>query len=158
MCTHGDKSPLEAFLTSQGFNFSRNQNQLRPRVDGGVPAGRAGERMEKKEDWLIAGKRLKGLWAETHLDGRVPLLGGRRLAHVVVEISWLRELILLLWHLDSRVLCLFQLSPFLRGAFLSPANLMVVKAHKTKLQDCTVCPLRTRVARVMCMPPGPLFL
>lgn len=88
---------------------------------------------------------MKGLWAETHLDGRVPLPGGGRPAHVVVEISGLRELILLLWHLDSCVLRLFQLSPFFRGALLSPANLMVVKAHKTKLQDRMVCPWRTRV-------------
>lgn len=56
MCTHGDKSPREAFFTSQGFNFSRNQNQLGPRANGGVPEGGAGERMEKKKDWLIAGK------------------------------------------------------------------------------------------------------
>lgn len=50
------KAPREAFFTSQGFNFSRNQNQLGPRANGGVPEGGAGERMEKKKDWLIAGK------------------------------------------------------------------------------------------------------
>lgn len=44
---------------------------------------------------------------EFSLDGRVPLPGGRRPAHVVVEVSRLRELILLLWHLDSCILRLF---------------------------------------------------
>lgn len=87
----------------------------------------------------------EGLWAETYLDGRVPLPGGRRPAHVVVEISGLRELILLLRHLDSRILCLFQLSTFFCGALFSPADLTEVKPHKTKSQDCTVCPSRTRV-------------
>lgn len=49
----------------------------------------------------------EGPWVETHLDGRVPLPRGGRPAHVVVEVSGFRELILLLWHLDSCILCLF---------------------------------------------------
>lgn len=44
---------------------------------------------------------------EFSLDGGVPLPGGRRPAHVVVEVPRFRELILLLRHLDSCVLCLF---------------------------------------------------
>lgn len=60
---------------------------------------------------------------ETHLDRRVPLRRGGGPPHVVVEISRLRELVLLLWHLDSRILCLFQLSTFFCGALFSPTDL-----------------------------------
>lgn len=49
----------------------------------------------------------EGLWVETHLDGRVPLPRRGRPAHVVVEVSGFWELIFLLWHLDSCILCLF---------------------------------------------------
>lgn len=44
---------------------------------------------------------------EFSLDGRVPLPRRGRPAHVVVEVSGFWELIFLLWHLDSCILCLF---------------------------------------------------
>lgn len=85
-------------LTSQGA-----------RVDQGLEL-RQGKRDGREErrlvhSWAEGGQ--EGFWVETHLDGGVPLPGGRRPAHVVVEVPRFRELILLLRHLDSCVLCLF---------------------------------------------------
>lgn len=81
-------------LTSQGA-----------RVDQGLEL-RQGKRDDGEERRLAEGMQ-EGPWVETHLDGRVPLSRGGRPAHVVVEVSGFGELILLLWHLDSCILCLF---------------------------------------------------
>lgn len=78
------------------------------RVDQGLEL-RRGKRDDGEERRLAHSQEegmQEGLWVETHLDGRVPLPRGRGPAHAV-EVSGLWELILLLWHLDSCILCLF---------------------------------------------------
>lgn len=85
-------------LTSQGA-----------RVDWGLEL-RQGRRDDGEERRLVHSWEegmQEGLWVETHLDGRVPLPRRGRPAHVVVEVSGFWELIFLLWHLDSCILCLF---------------------------------------------------
>lgn len=71
----------------------------------------------KSDDRFLSRER------ETHLDWGVPLPGGRGPPHVVVEIPRLGEFVFLLRHLDSGILCLFQLSTFFCGTLFSPTNL-----------------------------------